>query len=382
MNNTKVIALYLPQYHEIPENNAWWGEGFTEWTNVKQAKKLFSWHIQPKKPLNEYYYDLMNKETVKWQTDLAQKYGVDGFCYFHYYFNGRKILEKPAENFLHWKDIEHKFCFFWANVSWQRTWKNNFNQHQYITSWAPEVEEGIGDNKILLEQTYGSSEDWISHFEYLLQFFKDDRYIKKDNKPVFFIYKINSIDCAKDMFALWNQKAMENGFDGIHLISVNEEPIDVPQIEAIAHYGFHKASRSGWFAGIGQRIVNRVRHKVSETFNINDLKTDVCDYKTMWKKMISVEPYGNLPNYPGAFVNYDDTPRKGVDGFVIKNSSPAIFGKYMKIQLERTKKIYKSEFLLLDAWNEWGEGNYLEPDEENGYAFLEALRDAKAEAGR
>ncbi len=374
MEKTKIIALYLPQYHEIPENNEWWGKGFTEWTNVKKAKPIFDWQTQPKKPLNGNYYNLLNKETVQWQTELANKYGVYGFCYFHYYFNGRKILEKPAENLLKWKDIKQNFCFFWANVSWCRTWSNAMTSAG--TSWT--VENGVlGVNqgkKVLLEQTYGEEKDWQKHFYYLLDFFKDDRYINKDNKPLFFIYQINDIPCAKEMFALWNNMAKEHGFDGIHLVSVNEEPSDVPSVEAIAHYGFHKASRSNLFTGIGNKIINRVKRDIGIKLNIDKYKKDVWDYETMWKNVIEVKPYGNLPNYPGAFVNYDDTPRRGADGTVMKNISPEIFKKYMEIQLNRSKTVFQSEYLLLDAWNEWGEGNYLEPDEEWKYAFLEALK--------
>lgn len=379
MDASKILALYLPQYHEIPENDAWWGKGFTEWVNVKRAKKLFKWQNQPKKPLGDNYYDLMNKETVKWQTDLAKKYGVDGFCYFHYYFKGRKILEKPAENLLRWKEIDHKFCFFWANVSWRRTWKNCSKEKQHYTSWSPGEDNDSASEGILLEQTYGTVSDWETHFDYLLPFFKDDRYIKKDNKPIFFIYKINDIGCANEMFSLWNKKALEKGFDGIHLVSVNDEPIGVPEIEAIAHYGFHKAFGKGLLGDIGQRIINKVKHSMGQLLSINYLKSNVYDYEDMWKKIISKEPYGDLPNYPGAFVNYDDTPRRGIDGFALRNSRPELFRKYMGIQLRRAKAVFKSDYILLDAWNEWGEGNYLEPDEENKYSFLEALRDAKEE---
>lgn len=376
----KILALYLPQYHEIPENNRWWGKGFTEWTNVKKAKSILEWQKLPNKPLNDNYYNLLDKDTIKWQTDLANKYGVYGFCYFHYYFQGKKLLEKPAENLLKWKDIRQNFCFFWANVSWCRTWTA---VKEASTNWVANTEE-VQDEKssgMLMEQTYGVESDWREHFTYLLPFFKDDRYIKKDNKPMFFIYQIDLIPCASEMFAVWNDMAKENGFSGVHIVSVNEEVPNVRGVEAIAHYGFGKAARSA-YGGMrwGVRQINSFIRFIQGKGWSYPL---VFDYEKMWQQILKVKPYGKLPNYPGAFVNYDETPRKAYRSVCVSGSSPEIFEKYMKKQIERTKSVYNSEFILLDAWNEWGEGNYLEPDERSGYRYLEALRRAvdSAEGG-
>lgn len=364
----KIIALYLPQYHSIPENDRWWGNGFTEWTNVKKAEPLFAWHIQPKKPLNGNYYNLLNKNTVEWQTKLANEYGVYGFCYFHYYFQGKKLLEKPAENLLRWKDIPQKFCFFWANRSWCRTWTAYDG-----TTWAVEDEKSSENNGMLIEQTYGGEDDWRKHFAYLLPFFQDNRYIKKDGKPIFFIYKVGDISRANEMFELWNRLAQENRLPGIHLVSVNEEADNVPAIEAIAHYGFHKATG---MSGAGMKAFFRLKHGIGRLLNISKLKKAVWDYEKMWQLMLNVEPYGNVPNYPGAFVNYDDTPRQGANGTVMRGATPELFARYLKKQLERAENVYHSEYILLDAWNEWGEGNYLEPDEEWKYGYLQALKEA------
>ena len=158
------FAFYLPQFHETKENNEWWGKGFTEWTHVNGAKSLYKGHRQPIAPLDKNYYDLMNKESVEWQTSLMHQYGVDGLVYYHYYFRGQKLLEKPAENLLKWTDIDQPFFFCWANHTW----------YQAIN----------GVKKVLREQTYGTQEDWDDHFQYLLPFFRDDRYEKIDNKPV------------------------------------------------------------------------------------------------------------------------------------------------------------------------------------------------------
>ena len=166
----KIIAFYLPQFHNIPENDEWWGNGFTEWTNVKKAKPIFEGHQQPKVPLNNNYYNLLDDNVKVWQADLAKKYGVYGFCYYHYWFNGKMLLEKPMEQMLENKEVDIPFCISWANEPWTKAW--------------------VGDEKkMLIAQEYGQEEEWKEHFMYLLPFFKDERYIKKDGKPFFIFYR-------------------------------------------------------------------------------------------------------------------------------------------------------------------------------------------------
>ena len=162
----KVLALNLPQFHEVPENNEWWGQGFTEWTNVKKAKPVYEGHVQPMEPIDGYYYDLSKPEDVIRQTELAKKYGVSGFVYFHYWYEGRKMLEKPCEILLAHPEADIEYCFCWANHSWTRAWDGK-------------------EQDVLLKQTYGGEDDWKAHLQYLLPFFKDERYIKRDNKPMF-----------------------------------------------------------------------------------------------------------------------------------------------------------------------------------------------------
>ena len=193
---TKVLALHLPQYHRIPENDRWWGEGFTDWVNVRKAKPLFQGHEQPVVPLNNNYYDLSDTAAIRWQAQLAKQYGVYGFCYYHYWFSGRKLLEKPCELLLDHKDIDIKYCFCWANESWARTWDGK-------------------EHDVLMKQVYGGREDWTAHFDYLLPFFQDERYIRIDNKPVIFIYSCHRIADFDDVVAWWDELARENGFDGV-----------------------------------------------------------------------------------------------------------------------------------------------------------------------
>lgn len=375
----KVIAFYLPQYHEIPENNKWWGKGFTEWTNVKRAKKIFDGQYQPQVPLNNNYYNLLDRKTVEWQTDLAKRYGVYGFCYFYYNFGTKKLLEKPVENLLKWESIPQQFCFAWANVTWARTWKAV--EGQPVTVWEHADMEGDDDNGVLIQQSYGEIEDWKVHINYLMNFFVDSRYIKKDGKPLFLIYDLKNIPKAKEMFKVWNEIVKGRGFPGIHIISLNQMFVDNPYVEAIAHYGLGVGRSRSTMA----RLIERVRSLKSRFIRLVHADynaPNIWDYEFMWKAMLKVQPYGNVINYPGAFVNYDDTPRHGKYGTFLKDSSPAIFQKYMAIQLKRAREVYQSEYVFLDAWNEWGEGNHLEPDEKDGYGYLEALAQAIDAAGR
>ena len=190
-DDTKIIAFYLPQYHAIPENDQWWGKGFTEWTNVKKAKPLFEGHDQPRIPLNHNYYNLLDDNTKIWQANLAKKYGVYGFCYYHYWFKGgKKLLEKPAEQMLSNKSIDLPFCFCWANENWTRNWDG-------------------GNREIMVEQDYGNKDDWECHFQYLLQFFKDKRYITVDGKPLFIIYKPDLIIDIYEMVKYFRQSIVE-----------------------------------------------------------------------------------------------------------------------------------------------------------------------------
>lgn len=359
----KIIAFYLPQFHRTAENDEWWGEGFTEWINVMKAKKIYKNQKQPHIPLNNNYYDLMDKSTVEWQTNLMNKYGIYGFCYFHYWFKGRKILEKPAENLLKWKDINQPFCFAWANVTWARTWSV---YDEFTTDWIS-TDRKVDGNGILIEQEYGNEQHWVEHYNYLKNFFADKRYIKVNNMPLFLIYHIEYIPEMKKMFSLWNELARQDGFRGLHIVSMNM-PTDSEYVKGIARYGqYGKYDR--------HPIVN-VKNKLIRKYKLPFGTGLVLRYKRVWKNMIKEKPEKNIQTYPGAVVKYDETPRKGKNGVYIKGATPELFGKFMKKQIERAEEVYKSDFIFLDAWNEWGEGNYLEPDTEDGYRYLEELAGA------
>ena len=351
----KTIAVYLPQYHEVPENNEWWGEGFTEWTAVKAAEKYFPEQNQPRVPLHGNYYDLMKKSTLIWQTELAKKYGIDGFCFYHYYFkDGKKILEKPAENLLTWKDIDLPFCFCWANETWTTTWSK-------LNSGAPWASKFKNQNntgsEVLLLQEYGTEKEWKDHFEYLLPFFKDDRYIKKDNKPVFLIYKPDDIQDLDKMIRKWNEWARTARFDGMYIIitdSFNSNEADATVIRGADAFVDRRP--------FGEE--NIIKH------NCGIL---VRDYDSLWINALRMNLDGQGKTYLEAFVDFDATPRHEKKGWLIEGVTPEKFEKYA-YEMAIKNMHYGNEFYFINAWNEWGEGNYLEPDERNGYAYLEALK--------
>lgn len=356
MDKPKILAFYLPQFHEIPENNKWWGKGFTEWTNVKKAKPLFNIHNQPRIPYKNNYYNLLELETMEWQESLAKKYGIYGFCYYHYWFKGKKLLEKPLKQMLNSKKLHLPFCFSWANESWTRTWYGN-------------------NPEILMKQDYGGKKDWKKHFNYLLKFFKDKRYIKIGNKPLFLIYKSYQIKKLDEIIKYWNYLAIKNGFKGIYII----ETLTPSQFEPASNL-----SEAVVFYEPGYTLYNKnyrklqidFKHKFNKIFK-NKYLLNRINYDKIYKEILK-RNLGHFKKkvYLGSFVDYDDTPRKKCNGFIFDNVTPKKFEKYLGLLLKKSQEI-KSEFIFLTAWNEWAEGAYLEPDKTNKYEFLKAISNAR-----
>lgn len=336
----KLIAYYLPQFHEIPENNEAWGKGFTEWRNVKKAVPLYDGHNQPREPLSDNYYSLLDIETMKWQASLAEKYGIYGFCFYHYWFkDGRKVLEKPAEMLLSHQEVEMPFCFSWANEPWTKSWHG-----------------AAGEKEILLEQGYGSEEQWRKHFEYLFPFFCDERYIKVDGKPVFLIYQINKIGCFNRMVDYWNNLAVSRGLPGIYIV-------DMLTNDGKRSYNKRVSATVDFQPG---KIQRRLKSRSCEEGGCRKLSyDDNCFFM--------LNEIHKKNEFRCVFIDYDDTPRRGMKGVVYEGSSPEKFGRYLQKTIELSTK-EESGFIFVNAWNEWGEGNYLEPDKKNGYAYLEAVQ--------
>ena len=373
----KIIAFYLPQFHAIPENDDWWGKGFTEWTNVKAAKPLFDGHDQPKEPLDGNYYNLLNNSTIKWQIDLAKKYGVYGFCFYHYWFDGHMLLQKPMENMLNDPELNIPYCICWANENWTNAWKAN------------------GDVRTLIQQTYGKEDEWKRHFDYLLPFFKDPNYILEDNKPFFVIYRPEIIPCLNEMLDYWNELAKQNGFDGMvfayqqlsyHILEGRDESCFKYNIEYQPGYArydiqMNQESKAGQFAFKFRNTVRKIVSGIDKTIGTNisakltrnTLQTE--NYDSLCNEIVNRKPDSEKA-IPGMFVGWDNTPRRGKTGRVCLGSTPEKFAKYMKLQVKNAEENYHKDMIFIFAWNEWAEGGYLEPDEINRYGYLEGIKDA------
>ena len=348
----KKFAFFLPQFHEIKENNKWWGKGFTEWVNVRSAKPLYNGHLQPKVPIDGYY-NLLEKETVIHQTNLMHKYGVDGMIYYHYYFTGKKLLEKPAENLLKWKDINQPFFFCWANHSWKRSWN--------------------GSCEMLQKQNYGTEKDWEKHFNYLLPFFKDPRYEKKENKPLFMIFD-SVFEEKNKIFEYFNKKCIENGFDGIYIINScnNVEEVDYNKknksnkftnkiLYRESSYSYN-LNRTFMF-----RIINKIRKILCEKLGFTSLVQKV-DGNKLIKLALKKYDFNDKSIMHGLFFEWDNTPRHKNRGYIITPISKESFNAYMD-------KIRDEDYVFINAWNEWCEGMMLEGTEENGYKYLEWIKE-------
>ncbi|KAB5604163.1 glycoside hydrolase family 99-like domain-containing protein [Bifidobacterium jacchi] len=346
----KTLALHLPQFYTFPENDEWWGKGFTEWTNVKRAKPLYPNHVQPLVPFDNHYYDLSNPEELVWQHSLANKYGIDGFIYYHYWFNGKLLLEKPVENLLHTKKATQQFCLCWANEPWTRAWD--------------------GKNKeIIMPQTFGGEEDWRAHIEYFIPFFKDTRYIRYNNHPVLFVYSPSKIPRFDEMIEYWNSYLESIRMNSIYLVefisTFNPSPYSkysqaVMEFEPLysAHYQISLFRQAVRF------------------FNKKMKNTDIIDYDYLWKKLLTKNrTYSGRKIILSCFTNFDNSPRKGKSAFITKGASPDKFQRYVR-QLINQQRKDSIDVLVINAWNEWGEGAILEPTVQFGFQWLEALHSA------
>lgn len=356
----KIMCMYLPQYHTFPENDEWWGKGYTEWTAVRRGRPLFKNHIQPRVPLDKRYYDLVNEgaETLRWQAEIAKQYGIYGFSIYQYWFGSKQLMNRPMEILLENPDIDIHYSVCWANESWTRTWY------------------GLS-NHVLMEQEYGNEEDWKRHFEYLLKFFNDERYIKINNRPLLQIYRSFDIKELKDMRACFDKWAVEAGYDGIYIMSGKTAGILDERSELIDGYYYfepgytlkHNLSflqKFRYNAGVLTRsIINRLRPEEKKILERR------IPSKWILEPIKKREYKAN--EYPGLIPDWDNTPRRDYKGLVYTKTSPEQFGLALKALKE--KKSGEDDFVFINAWNEWGEGAMLEPDEYRGYAYLEKIKE-------
>lgn len=356
-NESRLIAFYLPQFHPIPENNEWWGEGFTEWTNVGKAKPLFKGHDQPKIPSSLGYYDLRLPESREAQANLAREYGIDGFCYWHYWFGkGKRLLERPFNEVLSTGKPDFPFCLGWANHSWKaKTWS---------------IEKG--KDKLLIQQEYHGIEDYTNHFYDVLPAFIDKRYIRINNKPLFLIWDPRDIPDASLFIEHWNKLATENGLDGIHFVAWSFEKKDVNHF---INLGFNSVSLD-YIKGVfnNRSFLNKILSKTLKVLKGTPSYIEYKEYMEYVLKNLIIDDR----IFPSIAPNFDHSPRSGKLGAILVNDSPKLFEKFLKLIFDKlSEKNQETNIVFLKSWNEWGEGNYLEPDLKNGKGFLEAIKKSK-----
>lgn len=356
----RLIAFYLPQFHPISENDRWWGKGFTEWTNTAKARPMFRGHYQPRVPADLGFYDLRLPEARLAQAELAQEYGVEAFCYYHYWFAGKRVLERPFNEVLRSGEPDFPFCLCWANMTWTGIWHG-----------CP--------GRVLIEQTYPGVEDHRAHFRELLPAFSDRRYLTVEGKPLFLIYQPTQIPDVGEFLELWRSMAVAAGLPGLHVV-------------AILHNGnlAWDARQHGFDASIKQNLPlvrsKRVSwrqplRKLLHYYQIKRGLPTVYRHQDVLLEMLPDER-SHAHTYPCLLPNWDNTPRSGPNGLVLHESSPELF----RVQVRKSLGIVASlpperKLVFVKSWNEWAEGNYLEPDIKFGRGYLEVLRDEVSPPG-
>lgn len=337
----KAIAFYLPQFHPIPENNAWWGEGFTEWTNVKRAKPLFPGHYQPKRPGDLGYYDLRQPEVMRRQIELAKQFGIHGFCFHYYWFSGKRLLERPIEQFLADASLDIPFCLNWANENWTRRWDGQ-------------------ENEVLIAQNH-SPEDDIALIRDLLRYFRDPRYIRVDGRPMLLVYRASLLPDIKATLQRWRTECTAQG---------EAEPFFV----MVQSFENHDPKPSGFDAAVQFPPHQSTGcAKISIPGTVPEFQGIFAEYAKLAD--IQIERFDpRLPVYPCVSPSWDNTARRGKAGTVFIGSTPDIYSNWLRTVGERVIDNFSADrrFVFINAWNEWAEGAYLEPDRDYGYAYLNA----------
>ncbi|PIJ48533.1 hypothetical protein BL250_13495 [Erwinia sp. OLTSP20] len=337
----KIIAYYLPQFHPFKENNDWWGMGFTEWTNVTKARPQYLGHQQPRLPGELGFYDLRLPEVMRQQINLAKQYGVNGFCFHHYWFGGKRLMETPVQNFLKDKTLNIDFCLCWANENWTRRW------------------DGL-ENDVLIAQNH-SPEDDIAFLDDILPALKDERYIKIDGKPLLILYRAGTLPDAKETGKRWRIHAKKNGLPGLYLAVVNAFDVTSPEpygFDAIVEFPPHHVE--------AKEITDSI------TMLNTEFKGRVYDYEELALRAGSITNI-KFPYFKAVMPSWDNEARKPGQGFSFYNAKPELYAKWLDSAIKTTMKRRPEERLVfINAWNEWAEGAHLEPDRHNGYAYLHA----------
>ncbi len=348
----RLLALYLPQFHPIEENDRWWGKGFTEWTNTAKARPLFRRHYQPHIPADLGFYDLRVPETREAQANMARDHGIEGFCYYHYWFGaGKRLLERPIQETLKSGKPDFPFCLYWANQSWSGVWHGE-------------------PNRMLIEQTYPGDDDHRAHFDAVAPAFFDPRYIRVDGKPLFAIYHPDEIPDVRHVTDLWREMAVKAGLPGLHLVGTSFDQAWKPsELGFDAITTFRLPPRRPWVSR--RKPLQWLRQKYAETKGLPTIYRyqDVLNF-------LSPEAAAAAENYPCLIHAWDNTPRSGRNGLVFDGSTPELFRTVLRKTLEIRRDVRSEEnIIFLKSWNEWAEGNHLEPDLKFGLGYLEVIKE-------
>lgn len=350
---SRLIAFYLPQFHPIPENDAWWGKGFTEWSNVGKSVPLFKGHYQPHIPADLGFYDLRVPETRIAQAELAAQYGIEAFCYWHYWFEGRRLLERPFNEVLKSGAPNFRFCLAWANESWSRRW--------------------LGEEKeILIKQGYSDQDD-LNHIHWLMEAFADPRYVRVNNRPLFMIYRPTDLPNPNKTMDVFRKECVRAGMPEPYLIGANahSSAVDSKTLGFDATLAFKP--ELGALPGFMDDRATWRKFRRNLKFGARSPKLKLYGYGYAQKVMAAVRrPF---PMIPTVLVGWDNTPRRGENAIIVTNSDPDIFERVLAGVVDSVQDQPAGERLVfVNAWNEWAEGNHLEPDLRFGHAFLERVR--------
>ena len=353
------VAFVLPQFHPIPENDEWWGAGFTEWRNVVKTGPRFRGHYQPHLPADLSYYDLRVPETRAAQAELAGQHGIGAFCYYHYWFGGARLLERPVDDMLQSGEPDMPFMLCWANENWTRRWDGD-------------------DFEVLMRQAYGRDDD-IAHLRHLSKYFADARYVRLDGKPVFLVYKASDLPDPQRTTETWREEAHRLGLGELYLCRVEAHGPDRGDPRAM---GFDAAVEFAPDVNVFPERINLPRAlralrrvaKPGSAYRFNH----IYSYPDLVRNSLA-KPRVDYPRFRGVTPSWDNSARRQQWATIFRDSSPAVFEHWMT---EVIKDIQTGggapDFLFLNAWNEWAEGNHLEPDEKWGHGYLEAHERARA----
>jgi hypothetical protein len=348
-DSVRLIAFYLPQYHPIPENDRWWGEGFTEWRNVVKARPLFPGHGQPQLPTDLGFYDLRLAQSRQEQADLGRRHAIHGFCYYHFWFHGKRLLERPFNEALDTGQPDFPFCLCWANEPWSRRWDGS-------------------ETDVLQPQSY-SAEDDLNHIRWLLRPLTDARAITIDGRPVFLVYQGRQLPDPARTTELWRREAVRAGLKGLYLLAVET--------------GWD----AGWDAtqiGFDAKVLFQPQFSLLNSvprLDVANPRLRVYDYEQAWPILANPQPVSYL-RYDTVFPGWDNTPRRGEEGWVVHNSTPEAYQQWLRLAIEKTRdRPADQRIVFLNAWNEWAEGCHLEPDHRNGREYLEATAEVVRSQG-